>query len=138
MVRIIWLLIEMKRWWFLITQYFIYLCLLDSIIFNIEIELDGCIDKMLVSFVILILVCAAYRTFGIEYECDQPLSCGCSSVNQMVKKIYDGEPSEKHSWRWMVSLRKMDSGQVNTYSKILKNSCSTHSNITIFHCVTHE
>lgn len=93
---------------------------------------------MLVSFVILILVCAAYRTFGIVSKCDQSLSCGCSSVNHMVKKIYNGEPSEKHSWRWMVSLRKMDSGQVNTYSKILKNSCSTHANITIFHCVTHE
>ncbi len=138
MVRIISLVIEMKRWWFLITEYLIYLCLLDSIILNIEIELVVCIGKMLLSFVILILVCAAYRTFGIVYKCDQPLSCGCSSVNPMVKKIYNGEPSEKHSWRWMVSLRKRDSGQVNTYSKILKNSCSTHANITIFHYVTRE
>jgi hypothetical protein len=108
--------------------------LLDSIILNIEIELVGCIGKMLVSFVILLLVCAAYRTFGIVKKCDQSLSCGCSSGNHMVKKIYDGEPSEKHSWGWMVSLRKMDSGQVNTYSKILK----THANITFFYCVTHE
>ncbi len=92
---------------------------------------------MFVSFVILILVCAAYRTFGIVNKCDQS-SCGCSSVNPMVPKIYNGEPSEKHSWRWMVSLRKMDSGQVNTLSKILKNSCSTHASITIFHGVTHE
>jgi hypothetical protein len=128
----------MKRWWFLITEYLIYLCLLASIILNIEIELVGYIDKMLVSFVILILACAAYRTFGIVYKCDQPLSCGCSSVNHLMKKIYNGEPSEKHSWRWMVSLRKIDSGEVNTYSKILNNSCSTHANITIFHYVTRE
>ncbi len=74
---------------------------------------------MLVSFVILILVCAAYRTFGIVNKCDQSLSCGCSSVNHMVKKIYNGEPAEKHSWRWMVSLRKMDSGQVNTWLTLI-------------------
>ena len=118
----------------LATEGLIYLCLLHSIILNTENELVGCICKMLVSFVMLIFVCGSYGTFGFIHGCNQTSSCGCSSVYRMPR-ILNGELSQKHSWRWMVSLRKMDSNKVNTYSNILKNSSSTHVNITI---VKHE
>ncbi len=53
---------------------------------------------------LLLFLCVEQRN-GVEYQCDEKASCGCSSSTSISARIVGGESVSEGSWSWTVSIR---------------------------------